>query len=157
MRALPGAGCGLELRFFLRGGWRVSILRRRLAVSDCPYSACRALLAGYAGSFRLSWFLLVSAILLSEFYVLGLSAPCVWAVQKAGVDRVALAMADIDVKAGRRATKFQRRATCSYTCRPKNAKRLGCGAWNCELRELGKCAVLSMPSAHANRLSAGAW
>ena len=36
MRALPGAGAGLEVRFFLRGGWRVSILRRRLAVSDCP-------------------------------------------------------------------------------------------------------------------------
>ena len=34
----------------------------------------------------MSWFLLVSAILLSEFYVLSLSAPCVWAVQKAGVD-----------------------------------------------------------------------
>ena len=42
MRALPGAGCGLELRFFLRGGWRVSILRRRvgLAVSDCLVSPC---------------------------------------------------------------------------------------------------------------------
>ena len=85
--AFPGAGAGLELRFFLRGGWRVSILRRRLAVSDCPYSACRALLAGYAGSFRVSWFLLVSANLLSEFYVLSLSAPCVWAVPKCGVDK----------------------------------------------------------------------
>ena len=35
MRALPGAGCGLELRFFLRGGWRVSILRPRAARWSC--------------------------------------------------------------------------------------------------------------------------
>ena len=34
MRALPGAGWGRELRFFLRGGWRVSIVLHCL-VSPC--------------------------------------------------------------------------------------------------------------------------
>jgi hypothetical protein len=34
MRALPGAGAR-ELRFFLRGGWRVSILARFALLFDC--------------------------------------------------------------------------------------------------------------------------
>ena len=35
MRAFPGAGWGRELRFFLRGGWRVSILARFALLFDC--------------------------------------------------------------------------------------------------------------------------
>ena len=75
MRALPGAGAGLEVRFFLRGGWRVSIFRRRLAVSACLIRLGAHVDGREALRFTDSWFLLVSVNLLSESYVLGLSAP----------------------------------------------------------------------------------